>query len=365
MQALIDANARHGNSLSWPECLAVSKLCEVAKLHLDSEYQNFILRDTSANTLQIYQNDGTPVRVKVRVAVNAEGDVGGGTWRSGGRGEELLVQASCLRRRRGGELETAIRLIDPQPLSEGKRADANFLLSCRFFKSLRSFGQRGIAIELNVFDRALFNALDLRFRQMHFHNCQLQTSGNSDADELLYLTVWTLSVPCCVHDLQNAILWSLFHGSKDVDLIKDLHISIESLRNGYSLLLSHLGGFLAERVRFKPLAELPDEHILQQLWTSLGVADDTRDFLVKHRAIFLNDVLCVHDAYSDSASLLEQLSSHLLRVWNFRQFTDSRWTTMGRALRPIAAGWLTGLAFLAQKIISDPLASNFYIGGFR
>ena len=229
MQALIDANARHGNSLSWPECLAVSKLCEVAKLHLDSEYQNFILRDTSANTLQIYQNDGTPVRVKVRVAVKAEGDVGGGTWRSGGRGEELLVQASCLRRRRGGELETAIRLIDPQPLSEGKRADANFLLSCRFFKSLRSFGQRGIAIELNVFDRALFNALDLRFRQMHFHNCQLQTSGHSDADELLYLTVWTLSVPCCFQDLQNALLWSLFHGSKDVDLIKDLHISIESL----------------------------------------------------------------------------------------------------------------------------------------
>ena len=107
---------------------------------------------------------------------------------------------------------------------------------------------------------------------------------------------------------------------------------------------------MAERVRFKPLAELPDEHILQQLWTSLGVADDTRDFFVKHRDVFLNDVLCVRDAYSDSASLLEQLSSHLLRVWNFR---------------PIAAGWLTGLAFLAQKIISDPLASNFYIGGFR
>lgn len=363
LSRICDTNARASHVLDKSQLGLVTRTTEIAKLHLDIAYIRFVRADPQCAILQIYGNDGTPVRVNVFNRAHA---VGAKRVRTeGGSGIELLVQICFARKVVGGRLESALRLVDPLPLTHGKTAKAIFSASLAFFKGLRALGHKGIAIEVKIFDRAVFQAMHLLYSQYHMQRHMATTALHGDADRLLhYLMEWPIHIPCVLHDLQNAQKWSLLHWFSDSALLKDIHIGIESLRNGYDLLLKHLAGFICRRLEFVDSCQLPSEDIAHQLWATLGAEPEVLEYMVTHGVIFKEGRLLI-DRRCKDAFKLDDLTGALLALWRFRPFTDSRWLTLGRASRPIAAGFITGLATFVGEIIAMPHESNFYIGGFR
>lgn len=212
-------NAKASSLLDPNELRDLQRASLVVMDSVDSFYEQFVQSDKEAPMLQIYCNDGTPTKVKCKMMTKV------GTrrvTRSGGRCEELLVQVSFARRRVAGELVSAIRIADSRPLSFGKGAKQTFSETLRFHIPLRQYGHTGIVTEVLVFDRLLFSALSLLFMQWSFHRLFVLPM-DAEQKKLLYLTEWTLPVPCGLHDAQNANKRSVLHLLSDPTLLKEKH----------------------------------------------------------------------------------------------------------------------------------------------
>ena len=93
------------------------------------------------------------------------------------------------------------------------------------------------------------------------------------------LLEWILDTGCCVHDVHNGLKWGLFAYTTDPQLIKDIYIVIESLRNAYSLLYSHMGQWLLDKMRFVDDDDVVPRQHLEALWAALGVDSEWVDIL--------------------------------------------------------------------------------------
>ena len=80
-------------------------------------------------------------------------------------------------------------------------------------------------------------------------------SGNvSGENRLMELTDWFVATGCSNHDCQNALKWSLAPFLESAEVLKDLYIVVESLRNAFGLLVRHLKHFLAASIAFSDVA---------------------------------------------------------------------------------------------------------------
>ena len=59
------------------------------------------------------------------------------------------------------------------------------------------------------------------------------------------LTELLVFTPCAAHDCNNAFKWSLASRFDNKDLLRDAYIVVESLRNSWTTLTSHLAEWVA------------------------------------------------------------------------------------------------------------------------
>ena len=57
---------------------------------------------------------------------------------------------------------------------------------------------------------------------------------------ILELTDWIVSSGCSLHDAQNGLKWGLSPLTKGANIVADLHITIESLRNCFNHICGHV-----------------------------------------------------------------------------------------------------------------------------
>ena len=212
----------------------VDRLAEALKTFTRAEARRLVVGAQGAPLLCSYSNDGTPQTVRKRIR-----STGGPSSfnREGGASHELLCQRAVYRSRdrtTGGWL-TAIDLKDPVPLVHGKGADPVFSAAVEFLQTLRQMGHWGIAIQHYSFDRALHAPLVRRFRQ---HHAQLASAwaaptgpeaGAAGQFPPAFLE-WVVDTPCCNHDVHNGFKWALFSFLTDELFMKDVFITIESVR---------------------------------------------------------------------------------------------------------------------------------------
>ena len=87
---------------------------------------------------------------------------------------------------------------------------------------------------------------------------------------LKVLKSWLLTTGCGLHDIHNGFTWGISKLlQSDSTLIDDMYIVLESLRNGYKHLQSHLSTFLLDHVVFKDCGWGRDD--LHSFWTALDV----------------------------------------------------------------------------------------------
>eukprot|EP00974_Lingulodinium_polyedra_P032477 3127304-Lingulodinium_polyedra.AAC.1 len=78
------------------------------------------------------------------------------------------------------------------------------------------------------------------------------------------------------------------------EALKALHIAIESLRNGYDLLLPHLKGFVSESIQFEATAF--DQSEVFGFWVAVGVEPDVAEFLANHNIRWSGGKLLAHES---------------------------------------------------------------------
>lgn len=341
------------------------RLCEIGKAYLQRKAKELVANAVQAPVLSHYSADGTPLSTKRKV--NAKIKDGLTVKRYGKETEEFLVQHGYIRTLDVfGHASTVAILRDPLPLTNGKGALATFSAFKSFFQTPRQLGHRGICIAHYAFDRALLSSVGRLLKQYHKllapQFAAPQLGKDSGALELLE---WVVITGCALHDAHNGLKWAMHGHFQDTDLLSDVYIVVASVRNSYGLLCDHLGRWLHERVMFVPDDQLPPMQGRYELWTALGAEPELAETLAFELRLQWHDGrLEVAASCASLEDLMEKLSGTLLALWAFRQFTTSRWATIGASCRGVAAAILSGFDDLVKVVRKDPRASDYHISGY-
>jgi hypothetical protein len=352
--------------LSSQDVSKAAKLCEVVKQYLTNKAKSVVAAASGRAVLFSYGSDGTPMLTRACF----KSTLGGHTVRRyAGKSVEFLVERGFVKTSDGvGEPIVASLARDPVPLLHGKTAWHMFPPACAFFPLLQRLGHAGIAVSHYCFDRAVFDPLMEKLRQRHamYHAVQRQNPA-SDWTPVQECLDWVVGTPCANHDCQNALKWSLKAVLDEEDtaqVVHALHIAIASVRNGFDLLHAHLGAFVGETLDFWEGDQETPEDTSYQFWLCLGVDAEIAQILAGLNLFWSGDKLRVARRCREDPMLLEKITHCILHVCRFKQFTDSRWITVGDSSRSLLAAMCLGLGGWVRYTRKDPRASDFYLHGF-
>ena len=188
------------------------------------------------------------------------------------------------------------------------------------YKLPRRAGHAKIIIHHLCCDRAIHTALEslLWGRLQGYYKSELAPELG-DSLELHHLEELFVSTPCTAHAAQNAMKWAISPLLK-ADTLHDLHIGIESCRNSFSMLHSHLFDFLQKHVTFRVHAH--DVQEAATLWAAVGVDASMLEAVAEVNPIWTGKTLLVAAELQHQGMFLEKVSNVLLYLWRWRRFTE-------------------------------------------
>ena len=147
------------------------------------------------------------------------------------------------------------------------------------------------------------------------------------------------------------------------EVITKLHVSIESLRNAYNHLHSHLNTFVCSSLCFVDAAH--DRSEVYQFWIDLGVESGVAELLAELNLQWepSSGQLQVHASQASREELTEAISGVILTLLRLKKLTGSRWTTVGDSCRSLVAALHVGLGGLVVTARKDPETSDYHLHG--
>ena len=338
-----------------------AKLAEVAKAFLRQRAMAIIKSAGNHAVLVAYSSDGTPQLVRKSMRHELPGDRK--LKRKFKRGAELLVERVFVKAvGDDGQARCVAILSDPRPMDLGKTAWHHWAARKDFMELPRALGHFGILVNHYCFDRAVCDAAARKIRGYHNMWYASVAGGEVNAD-LLQDLEWTEVTGCANHDCQNALKWGLKGNSDEADkeVLKKIWIVVESLKNGFGDLHSHLAPWLATVLSISPITV--DRQPLYRQWAALGVHSETADFLADAGVRWIGGKLHVSSGAVGRPDFQSKLTGAMLEIFRFRTFTHSRWTTIGKACRTLVGSLLLGV----QSLVAYTRAAgkNYYLKGIR
>ena len=220
--------------------------------------------------------------------------------------------------------QTAVLMEEAVPLTFGKDVRATATSSLKGWVCLRHAGHLGACIEHYAWDRLGLTALERFVRQWHAHQnssphiAELAEEAGTTVQILVLLEIVVVT-PCALHDVQNGFRWGMHGMAKDKELLRDVYIGIESLRNSCDLLTTYVAEWVATKLSFRadPASRQwqLDQH---SLWEALGLNPDIIESLVFILEFeFADSRVWVSPRCSDQPSLVNDLVGTLLTTWKF------------------------------------------------
>lgn len=274
----LESLGRAAGMLSKTDAATVGATCEAAKDMLLSRAKHMVATSHGFPLLSSKSCDGTPIRCQHYASSKLPSDK---TVRHRGKqGLEILVSNQFIRYQDPGSgWQTVCLLSEPVPLTAGKDVPRILAAAQKTWHSLRSLGAQGCVVEHYCWDRAGLTALERQCRRWHLSQPVPDTVPyKKGIREYLEFVVIT---PCALHDSQNAFRWAFFEDCKDRALMRDLYISVESLRNSADILSSRLASFIAEHLVFVDENGAEWKELRRELWMGLDVEPEVADILVE------------------------------------------------------------------------------------
>ena len=333
---------------------------------LEDRHREWFTGAREHTAMQCYSGDGTPVRLQKQVKFRVFGKQ---KQRRGKSTKEFYIQLSFYRYMNNlGVPLTSIRFAPPLALTKGLGADAQFAAGCQFSKTLREQGHRGLVINGYIFDR---KGIDKLARLYHNRHKRMEHKwGKSESDVwVLQLSEWTIVQGCALHDMHNALKWSMYTTFSTPELIKDTWIVFQSVRNSFEDLQGHICLWLLQHVSFVENARLPPPHELAEFWTVLGLpADKVDHFSTKMRLCFdpATGILYASSAWlaSEEDNVMKELTGVLLWFMECKSFSESRWATMRSNSEMMIGAIAVGFRSLVNFVRKQPNMLHESLSGF-
>ena len=361
---LLDHASCHKVVANSTEEREAGKLVEVVKDYMLLRAKKFVADCDGRAVLFSYGSDGTPLLTRANFTHVLDGKR---VVRNAGKAEEFLIERAFLRSTDESGAPVMVSLgRDPALLGDGKSAWHMFTALTRFFPLVQAIGHTGIVVTHYVFDRAIWSALTRLARQRHalYHKvCADQGSESEGAHR--ELLDWCVTTACANHDCQNALKWALkgAAGESPEAVLKALHVSIASVRNGLDLLHGSLPAFVSGSLHFVP-ARIDAQEPLFNFWVTLGLEPSIAELCADLQILWNNDKLEVSDVHREDTGLFEKICHIMMPACRFRSFTDSRWLTVGDSCRSLVGCLSLGLSRWVQITRDDPKNSDYYLHGF-
>ena len=188
-----------------------------------------------------------------------------------GRATELVSERGFILVKSPGEsVQRAFLSRAPRNLETGKTAWIHLTSYLSFFPFLRRLSDSLVITHVS-YDRALYMPMVKKInavQKLYYQRLPERVKQEGKAD-LLELTDWLVSTPCCNHDAQNALCWATTVATGNEDsCLKSLYSVLAALKQGYSLLLDHLPSFLQKRLRYRDLSF--DRQTNYIFWDGIG-----------------------------------------------------------------------------------------------
>ena len=264
-------------SLSRDDLRSLDTGCEVTKEVLRRRIQDIVSDASGFAILSSKSCDGTPIKAERKQHILHTGK----KFRTEGRkGVEFLVSNQFVRAFMPDQsTRTAVMMAEAVPLHKGKSAAAILAAAERGWLYMRDFGHRGPLIDHFVWDRAGLTRLEHDSRLWHAARPRPPPPEDMEEETWAKLDFFVVT-PCALHDSQNAFRWGHLNQFQDKTLMRDVYISIESLRNSQDIICSSVTDWVGQRLSFAPPRDEAWLADRRQLFEALGVDMEAASILV-------------------------------------------------------------------------------------
>jgi hypothetical protein len=335
------------------ECVALSyHVSNLAK----TRFVDTLLRDEGQAVMIVDSCDGTPLITRNRIREKAgELEV---IRRQKSTGEWLILRKFVLTE----DGQRAVVFGMPRRMGS-KTAWAHFQATRELIGTGRELGHKGLLLNHTVLDRAIQGPVSRHMAELH-SLLQSQQAQNMSPGEawLLDQMTWTTSAGCSLHDVHNAYKRSMQPYLEDKPFMTALYGSVEALRDSYSSICKGINEWIPRVVQFEDWELTEQEQY--QLWLIFGLPHTVVEVLVDLQLHFSEGRLKVAKKWEHVDSSAQFIRTCLVSVFEFREWTDSRWISMGRSSRRMAASLLLGLESLVQTLRHLHMISEYYIKAF-
>ena len=347
--------SKSGLVLSSTDERHVLKFCEITKLFLKHRFLHFVRENANEPIAISYGNDSTPLQTRERWRKQ---------WcdlavvREGAQSKDYLIQRAWAQTLPG---LAVVLFCEPKTMND-KTAASHFGAARLLAPFGVEMGARNLNIHHTTLDRAIFTSEDRLFRQQH-ELClkDLRSTMDESSWKLLCLLSWYVSNGCCDHDVHNALKWSVHSNITDKSFMKEIWKSFASLRSGFSLLVQHAGSWISSFIVWREWAFVQQE----ALWAMLNLPPTLREELIELQLRWEDGSLCVHPRHQSQVGIIKRIEVILLKLWGFKDWTDSRWLTMGPQCKCLIAARLTGIDSLVRYTCGLPHVSDFHLGNYQ
>ena len=168
---------------------------------------------------------------------------------------------------------------------------------------------------------------------------------------------------CAMHDASKALEWSMHPHIADDEMLKSLHVVVESARNAYDLLVSTMPSFLVQKLH--RVHEPYDREEVAAWWRSMGAGADWVDTLVDVNPIFHNGQLKVSHQAGGVLVSAALVGDCLLYIMKLSKFCETRWCTVGNSCRALVASLSVGLYELAIMALATKGSVDSKLNGIK
>ncbi|CAK0909364.1 unnamed protein product [Prorocentrum cordatum] len=361
---LIKQFCRPSCSANDADMLQLSRLLEVTKRWLHERFVRFVRSAKDRPLLMSYSCDGAPT---VSTARKTFGTALLPTIRRSGKGcDEYLVHTVFAAFHDGSGVVRCTKMREPMPMTAGKCTPPIFAAAMQFHQTLPQLNHQGISVHHYSWDRALFSSMRTLYRKYHVHLIHNNLDGgpNEMSQQLRYHLNWPVFTGCGLHDAHKGQEWALHAEYADGDILRRVHIAVESLRNSYTQLMRWMP-LLVASIDVVPAEECLPEETLRALWGVLGVPGVLLEELVGWRLCCVGGKLQATTAvHGDVPDFFDRISYCIASLWKFTKFSESRWVSVGWACKRVACAILSGVDIVVRAVQDDPHEINWYINGW-
>lgn len=144
--------------------------------------------------------------------------------------------------------------------------------------------------------------------------------------------------------------------------MKDIWVTIRSLRNTYNLFMDNVFPWLQMFVLWSEAP--PSDALLRKLYYTLELDLTAPDVPVGYVCVYMDRRFVISAQFRDDPDVLDNVAGAIVSAFHFRNYSESRWVGLAPSGRSLVVSDCFGLSSFVDMMRVQTGASDFYIKSF-